>query len=235
MKKKNILLIFLLIASGVFYYTLTEENITLKTAYIERVVDGDTLETDSGIKIRLKGINTPEKEEDYYEEAKEFLKNLALEKTIQYEDYGTDKYGRTLGHIFIGKNLLNSEIVKEGLAYSYYYEKDSHFDEILAAEKIARESELNLWKKSTNSNCLELIELRYVEAGERCTNGELLKIKNSCSIEFDVTIKDDATHIYQEKIEPNQVFSKTFSCIWNDNGDSLYVREDNGLLIFYRY
>ena len=171
----------------------------------------------------------------YYDEAKKFLEDLTLNKIIEYEDHGLDKYGRNLGHVYVGKTLLNAKIVESGLATSYYYEKDSHFDEILNSEEIAREGELNLWKKSPNSSCLELLELRYVESGERCTNGELLEIENLCDKELKVTIKDDATHIYKENIKPNQMFSKTFSCIWNDEGDSLYVRDDKGLLIFYRY
>ncbi len=235
MKKKKFLLIFIILLTGIFYYNLTEEEITLKTAKVISVTDGDTLETSDQIIIRLKGINTPEREEKYYQEAKEFLESLALNKTIEFEDYGPDKYGRTLAHIYIGKTLVNAEIVKAGLAYSYYYEPDSHLEEILASEKIARNQEINLWKKSPDQNCLELINLRYKEPKQGCTNGELLEIRNLCDKELAVTIKDDATHVFQEKILPNQIFSKSFSCIWNDEGDSLYVRDDKGLLIFYRY
>jgi endonuclease YncB( thermonuclease family) len=56
MNKKTIVLTFLFITSGIFYYQLvsTEERTTV---FVARVIDGDTIELDSGQKLRLKGIN----------------------------------------------------------------------------------------------------------------------------------------------------------------------------------
>ena len=235
MRRKIIFLISLIILTGIIYYHLTEEKIPLITAKITKVIDGDTVQTEDGTKIRLKGINTPEKEELYYKEAKEFLENLVLNKTVQIEDYGLDKYKRTLGYLYLEKSLINLQIVEEGLAYSFEYETDSHSKEIRNSEGSARIKELNLWKKSPNTECIKLINLQYIEPIKRCTNGEVLQIENLCDKNFDVTIKDDATHVYKEKILANSIFSKNFSCIWNDDGDSLYLRDDKGLLIFYRY
>lgn len=235
MNKKTLFLIFLIISSSIFYYQLTEEKTPLITSQVIRVIDGDTIETDNGLIVRLKGINTPEKNEDYYQNAKEFLEKLTLNKTIQIENHGIDKYQRTLGYIYTEKELVNSRVIKAGLATSYYYEEDSHFNEILEAENIARESGLNLWKKSSNFGCLELLELRYIEPNGRCNEGELLELKNLCDERLEITIKDDATHSYKEVIPPKEKFSKSFSCVWNDEGDSLYIRDKEGLLIFYRY
>jgi len=47
--------------------------------------------------------------------------------------------------------------------------------------------------------------------------------------------KDDATHIYSAMVGARETFEESFSCIWNDAGDSLYVYAKDGLLLFYRY
>ncbi len=235
MNRRTIFILILIVVTGILYYHLTEEKIVLKDAKIINVIDGDTIETSDNIILRLKGINTPEKNEVYYQEAKKFLENLILDKEIQFEDHSTDKYGRTLAHIYLENSLINSKIVEYGLAYSYYYERDSHYDEILNAENLARANELNLWEESPDSYCLELLDLQYIEPNGRCNNGEILQIKNLCNKDLDTTIRDDATHIFKEKIKANDIFSKTFSCIWNDEGDTLYIRDNKGLLIFYRY
>ena len=82
MNKKTIILTLLFITSGIFYYQLvsTEERTTV---FVARVIDGDTIELDSGQKLRLKGINTPEKSIIGYTEAKDFLKELSENKSLK--------------------------------------------------------------------------------------------------------------------------------------------------------
>ena len=235
MKIQKVILIILIVFSGVFYYNLTEKVPEKEAVIISRVIDGDTIETGTGQKIRLKGINTPESSMEFYEESKCFLSERLLNKTVKIESYGFDKYGRILAHVFLNKEHINEEILQKGLATLYYYEKDSHYGSLGKAEEFARLNEIGIWKESKNSHCLELIELNYFEGGERCSNKEVLEIENSCDFDIKLTLKDDATHIYDETILSNSVFTKNFSCIWNDDGDSLYAWDDEGLVLFWRY
>ncbi len=235
MKVIHIILILIFFASGIFYYNLTgNATIDTKNAFVIRVIDGDTLETDIG-KIRLLGINTPEKGMPDYNDAKEHIKNLVENKTIKIEISGTDKYGRILGHAFFGSIHINEEILEKGYGTLYYYEKDEHYQDLKNAEEYARLNKLGIWQESVNKNCLELVELKYVEDGERCSNGERIKIKNKCDKTMTVLLKDDATHIYDIKIEGREIYEQVFSCIWNDDGDSLYAWDDSGMVLFYRY
>ena len=233
MNTKTIILTILFVSSCIFYYQLTDETTETTNIIVARVIDGDTLELINGQKLRLKGINTPEKSMPFNQEATEFLKKLAENKSLNIESHGTDKYGRTLAYVFIDERNINKEILEEGLATLYYYEKDNHYNELKQAEEFARINQKGLWKKSPNTNCLELIELKYKEHPTRCSDDELLVLENTCD-KMQVTIKDDATHIYKETL-PKGTFTKKFSCIWNDAGDSLYVADEKGLLIFYRY
>jgi len=228
MNYKSIILLLLFIASGIFYYQLTGPSLKTESVLITRVIDGDTLEAESGQKIRLLGINTPESSMPFCEEATEFLRNLAENKTVQIESHETDKYGRTLAYLFINDKNINKELLARGFATLYYYEKDSHYSALKQAEESARLNKIGLWTESSNLNCLELVELKVEEP-------EKLILKNNCNIKLNIIFKDDATHIYRETMNPNSLLTKNFSHIWNNAGDSIYVRDDKGLLIFYRY
>ena len=117
------------------------------------VADGDTLKLGDGKTFRLYGVNAPEVKEPFYEEAKAFTQNLVLNKEItfeQEENYKVDKFGRELGYVFIDGVNLNIELVKNGLAQVVLYEKRAKIkyqDELLSAEKEAKEKRVGVWKK----------------------------------------------------------------------------------------
>jgi len=234
MRKRGILLIILIIITGILYYQLVESYSTTKhTAKIQRILDGDTIEIENNQKIRLLGINTPETGEFESENAKLFMQQFQ-NKTIIYETQSRDQYGRILAYVYYNNQLINKQILENGLAHLYYYEKDKYYNELKLAEEKARNSQIGIWTPSkTNSNCLILVQLKYEEQ-TRCKNQEQLIIYNNCE-EIQATIKDNtASHIYKETI-PAGTFTKNFSCIFNDEGDSLFVWDKEGLLLFYRY
>ena len=232
-----IIVIILLVDLALIYPRLTGKSVSevqYKYVNVSRVIDGDTLEAETEIgneKIRLLGLNTPEKKRAYYGEAKSFLQQFE-NKTLKLEDFGKDKYQRTLGYVYYNNQLINKEILEKGLANLYYYGKDNHYDELKKAEEQARDKGLGIWKKSNNYGCIEIVKLQYQEQ-ERCKNQEQLILKNKCS-KIQATLKDDATHIYNIELNTG-MFEKNFSCIWNDEGDSLYLSDNKGLLVFYRY
>src|SRR3989344_853698 len=201
MNKKTLIFAILFIISGFFYYNFTGS--VVKETYeakIIRVVDGDTIELDNGQKVRLRGINTPEKSMSFYKDEN-----------------------------------INELVIKNGFGTLYYYEEDEYYNNLKNAEEFARLNGAGIWKKSLNYGCLELIMLKYEEEPKRCSNDEILEIKNLCDKNIEFIIKDDATHIYKEKLGANSILEKNFSCIWNDDGDSIYAWDKEGLLMFYRY
>jgi len=65
--------------------------------------DGDTITVLSGkeqIKVRLYGIDAPEKKQDYGQRSKQFLASLIAGQVIEVEPKGKDRYKRTLGIIY---------------------------------------------------------------------------------------------------------------------------------------
>ncbi len=225
---KPIIIAILFITSGIFYYQITDAKSNLQTFQISQIVDGDTAKLTNGVTLRLIGINTPEKNMPYFQEAKDFLTILVQNKSVQVQSFGTGKYGRTLAFIFLNDKNINTQILSEGLATLYCYENDPCLDELKKAEEFARLNQKNLWKKSPDENCIKLIQLKTDEP-------EKLILQNKCDKQINITFKDDATHIYHETLEPNSIFTKQFSHIWNTNGDSLYISDNKGLLLFHRY
>ena len=120
MNKKTIIIAIIFITSAIFYYQITDPT-TTQTFQVSRVIDGDTIETSNGIIIRLIGINTPEKQMPFFQEAKNYLTTLIQNKSVQIESYGTDKYSRTLAHIFLDDKNINTQILQQGLGTLYYY------------------------------------------------------------------------------------------------------------------
>lgn len=237
MKIKRLLVFFIviivLIDLAYFYPKLTGKATAVHekiSVNLTRVIDGDTIDTELG-KVRLLGINTPEKKQPYYGEAKDFLKKYE-NKTIELESHGKDKYNRTLGYVYFNNEMINSQILESGLANLYVYNKDKYFNDLERAEQYARENELGIWDKSQNYGCLKIVDFKYIEQ-ERCKNQEQLVLNNEC-INLSIILKDDANHI--EKLEiPVGISSYNFSCVFNDAGDSLFIRDEKGLLLFYRY
>jgi len=222
-----LIILILFVISGIFYYHITDPTQT-QTFQVSRVIDGDTIETSTNIQIRLLGINTPEKSQPFYIEATNFLSQQIQNKSIKTEIYGTDKYGRTLAHIFIDDKNINEQILKQGLATLYYYEKDKHYGKLKQAEEFARLNQKAIWQKSPDADCIEITKFKTNEP-------EILILKNNCDKILNITFKDDANHIYQTTINPSSQFTQNFSHIWNDEGDSIYIRDKRGLLLFHRY
>jgi len=241
-KQRNTLWVLLFLISGIIYYLLfgfrdlTEDIIKSRfiqeQVFITRVIDGDSIELSDSRKVRMLGVNTPEKGKFISDKAIEFMKRLE-NKTITLKYKEKDRYGRVLGYlIFEGENY-NLGLLRNGLAHAYYYNKDFYYETAIKIESLARKEKRGIWQDSINFGCLTLIDLKYKEDEKRCTNRERLILQNDCG-EIQVLIKDDAAHESIERI-PKGVFTKNFSCVFNDVGDSLFVWDNSGLLVFYRY
>ena len=118
--------------------------------YIAKVIDGDTVELAGGDKLRLLSVDTPEKGELFYEEARAFLTSIALQKKarIEYVNYRRDKYGRLLGYLYIDTLFVNKMILDSGLGYLYLFkdtEINQRTDLMLKAQRQALSDELGIW------------------------------------------------------------------------------------------
>ncbi len=236
-----IIVIVLLGILSVYYPELTGKSISnsqeyeRKEVFVSRIIDGDTIETSNGT-IRLLGINTPEKNMPYYQEAKDFLmqiENKTIEVLRDKED--EDKYDRRLRYVFYENRLMNIEILQEGLATSFMLEELKYEDKLRQAENYAKNNGVKLWEKSQENyaECIKLVELNYTE--------EFFIIKNNCDFGCDLNgwiVKDDANHIFKLdnlNAGENRRYDSKIK-IWNDEGDRFFMRDEAGkLVVFYEY
>lgn len=109
---------------------------------IAKVHDGDTVTTDRGEKIRLSFIDAPEIGQPYGIEARNFLSKLILNKRVTIVAHGKDRYGRTIGEIYLGRELVNEAEINAGLCWSYKrFAPEKYYREALAAKK----KRIGLW------------------------------------------------------------------------------------------
>lgn len=94
-----------------------------KTTVVSRVIDGDTFDTTSGHRIRLADIDTPEKGESGYDNAKNFLIGLVYNKRVYLDIddiYRTDKYGRLVCVVYVSYNSTHFKNVNKALLIRGY-------------------------------------------------------------------------------------------------------------------
>jgi micrococcal nuclease len=111
------------------------------------VTDGDTFVMqlkEGNIRVRLEGIDAPEKKQPFSHESKTFLEKY-LNKECRLQKTGVDRFGRTLGVLWVNGVNINLLMVKEG--YAWHFKKYSK-DKVLAeAEADARKNKTGLWKE----------------------------------------------------------------------------------------
>jgi endonuclease YncB( thermonuclease family) len=129
-------------------FTLSAQAETLEGKVV-KIADGDTLtlltSSNQQVKVRLAGIDTPERKQPFGNKAKQALAKLAFQKQVLVEVDTKDRYGRTVGVVFVDGQNVNAELVRQGMAWVYRkYNKDKALYEL---EAKAREKELGLWLK----------------------------------------------------------------------------------------
>lgn len=118
------------------------------TGRVVKVQDGDTFTlltiANDQVKIRLYGIDAPEKGQDFSRKSKEYLSDLVAGKKVTVEHKGTDQYKRVLGIAYVNKLNVNEEMLRQGFAWRYKYNKDPHYLEL---QEKARKKKLNIWSQ----------------------------------------------------------------------------------------
>ena len=118
------------------------------TGKVVGISDGDTisvLREGKAVKVRLHGVDTPEKAQAFGTQAQKFTGELAFQQTVTVVIRDTDRYGRLVGEVLLpdGRSL-NQELVKAGMAW--WYRQYAPNDTTLAQlEAEARTAKRGLW------------------------------------------------------------------------------------------
>ncbi len=157
MKRINaIVTLLFLVISALFYNNFYQGSAisngqTKEQVTVTNVIDGDTIVIIGGERVRLLGIDTPEKGEFFYKEAKTRLEQLVEKKNVTLEKEGEnkDKYGRLLRYIFIDDTNINLKLVEEGYAICYFYDKSKHQELCKKAEQNAMQNKIGRWQNNS--------------------------------------------------------------------------------------
>lgn len=120
------------------------------------VSDGDTItvldSTNTQHKIRLSGIDAPEKKQPFGQRSKESLSDLVFNKPVTVETNKRDKYKRNVGKVLVDGVDANLEQVKRGMAWHYkaYEREQPSIDRKVYAdaESEAKAARRGLWADS---------------------------------------------------------------------------------------
>ncbi len=137
------------------------ESVRGKCVYVQ---DGDSLKfipegTEEEVRVRLHGIDAPEKGQEFANQSREMLRKLTLKKELRLEVLDTDRYGRSVAKIYVGKTYVNKEMLKAGLAWYYAHHADSKADaDLEKAQQSARRAKKGLWSSPNAVNPREFRE-----------------------------------------------------------------------------
>lgn len=122
------------------------------TGLVVRVSDGDTLtirtDKERTFKVRLYGIDAPEKGQPYGKASSDNLKTLCAEQTAQIDVMSADRYGRLVGVVTCQDINANLDQLNKGLVWAYrQYLSGDEADVYISAETTAKETKSGLWKE----------------------------------------------------------------------------------------
>ncbi len=123
------------------------------TGRVVAISDGDTLTVLDADrrqhKIRLAGVDAPEKRQPWGQRARQSLGELVFGRVVEIEVSKMDRYGRAIGRVRVDGMDVNLELLRRGLAWHYKtYEREQPAGERHAyaqAERQARASRQGLW------------------------------------------------------------------------------------------
>lgn len=145
--RKIILLIFVLL----FLYLIAFPSISPRwTGKVVSVTDGDIIKVmheGKSEKIRLYGIDCPEKAQAFGKRAKKFTSKMVFGKTVEVESIAKDRNKRTIGIVTIDGTTLNEALIKAGYAWVYNrYCKKPICRKWNKLHKEAQKNRLGLWQ-----------------------------------------------------------------------------------------
>lgn len=235
-----------------------------RSATVVHVADGDSLVVSidgSDERVRLIGINTPERDECYGREASEALEDLVGDQVVAVvpDVDETDQYGRLLAYLYIDGLLVNAELVRRGAALARPYEPNTTLqDHLEAAEDAAQAAGVGMWSPTCTSDQAEDIVIATVNADapgrdDENLNGEWITIANRSATSVDMdgwTVRDESSvHRYTFgtfELAPGAEVTVRTGCgddtadilywceptpVWDNRGDTAFLIDATGATI----
>ena len=235
----------------------------LTTGIVTWVADGDTLDVDMGeetIEVRLIGVNTPERGECYAQEPLDYLIDQIKNKEVGLEMFDIDQFGRTLGSVWLGDELINLTLVTEGMGIGQTPDDANPYSDLLMeAEESAFQSSKGLWSPAACQSSggvpnitIDMARSQVNPPGpdDSVLADEFVVLVNAGDEAVDMsgwTLRDESsrnrlTFRTGTTLDPGATISVASDCstdpgwcgdqsIWNNDGDLVLLLNENGTVV----
>ncbi len=228
---------------------------------VKRVVDGDTVVLSNGRRIRYLGINTPERGEPFWREAKDYNARKVEGRlvTLEFGEIREDKYGRILAYVYVGGDMVNAQLLKVGLAHLFVLQPMKYYRSFHRLQETARAQRLGIWGRGGFKGPLKITRLNADAKGDDRynLNGEYVRICNISPKDINIkgfSISDRDRHTYTfprailrpgytlllftgegrdmvKGVDQLRLYWGSSYPIWNNKGDKAYLRDTQRRLI----
>ncbi len=139
-----------------FFLFFSYSHLYAKEYVVTKVIDGDTIQLETGEIVRYIGIDAPELyvknggSEFYAKEAARYNKKLVFLKKVrlEFDVEKKDQHGRLLAYVFVKNTFVNGELVKLGYAKALIKPPNIKYkDMLLTYQKKAMDEERGLWQE----------------------------------------------------------------------------------------
>jgi micrococcal nuclease len=118
------------------------------TGKVVGIADGDTftllLPGNTTRKIRLHGVDAPERQQPFGTVARQRLSELVFSRQVSVVEKDVDRYGRIVGEAFVDGKSVNEELLRSGLVWHYtQYDNNPKWAQL---QKEARKARTGLWQ-----------------------------------------------------------------------------------------
>ncbi|HHT2664557.1 TPA: thermonuclease family protein [Citrobacter freundii] len=141
----RLIFLFLLMLSPSVQASLTDR--------VVRVIDGDTVVvmtiSERTVRVRLAGIDAPEKGQPFGQRARQFLASRLASRVVEVTGDRRDRYGRVLRTLRADGRDINAELVCGGLAWAYHVRDVAQTPAYLLCENAVREDKKGLWQATS--------------------------------------------------------------------------------------
>jgi endonuclease YncB( thermonuclease family) len=216
---------------------------------VARVIDGDTVLLEDGRKVRYAGINAPEDGDPGFREATQANNLLVGGKEVKLE-FGPrrkEKHERLLAYVYVGRMLVQAELVKQGWAIVTRAQSLPRHREVLQKyQEEAKAAGRGIWGKGEHRGKLVIVKVHPRQSARSSPNDEYVVFKNVGATPLTLTgwtISDEANQSYlapQFTLGPGRAFTlytgsgKNTSdalywgrrkTVWNKGGDTVIVKD----------
>lgn len=138
----------------------------LQNVKVTKVIDGDTIEVEGGLRFQYMGVYAPQDTQCYSKESYEANKELVEGKQVRIEvnentlgsyqrllDSPTLLVGNNSAYVYVGDVFVNEYMVRNGYAFSSSYPMDFRYSlQLIEAQNQAKNQKLGVWGQSCQYN-----------------------------------------------------------------------------------